>query len=61
MKPYLEKNPPQKRAGGVSQGVGPEFKPQYWGKKKDIAIPAARISILDNQDLNFNCRNSVHL
>jgi hypothetical protein len=23
---YLEKNPSQKRAGGVAQGVGPEFK-----------------------------------
>jgi hypothetical protein len=23
------KNPSQKRAGGVVQGVGPEFKPQY--------------------------------
>jgi hypothetical protein len=24
-----KKNPSQKRAGGVAQGVGPEFKPQY--------------------------------
>jgi hypothetical protein len=24
-----QKNPSQKRAGGVVQGVGPEFKPQY--------------------------------
>jgi hypothetical protein len=23
------KNPSQKRAGGVAEGVGPEFKPQY--------------------------------
>jgi hypothetical protein len=22
-----------KRAGGVTQLVGPEFKPQYWGEK----------------------------
>jgi hypothetical protein len=29
LRPYLEKNPSQKRAGGVAQGVGPEFKPQY--------------------------------
>jgi hypothetical protein len=28
------KNPSQKRAGGVSQGVGPEFKTQYLKKKK---------------------------
>jgi hypothetical protein len=26
-KTYLEKNPSQKRAGGVAQGVGPAFKP----------------------------------
>jgi hypothetical protein len=32
--PYLKKNPLQKRAGGVAQGVGPEFKPQYHKKKK---------------------------
>jgi hypothetical protein len=24
----------KKRAGGVAQGVGPEFKPQYWKKSK---------------------------
>jgi hypothetical protein len=29
-----EKNPSQKRAGVVAQGVGPEFKPQYSKKKK---------------------------
>jgi hypothetical protein len=35
MRPYLEKNPfTKKRAGGMAKGVGPEFKPQYWGKKK---------------------------
>jgi hypothetical protein len=28
VRPYVEKNP-QKRAGGVAQGIGPEFKPQY--------------------------------
>jgi hypothetical protein len=31
-----QKNLPQKKgAGGVAQGVGPEFKPQYHKKKKD--------------------------
>jgi hypothetical protein len=34
VRPYLEKNPSLKRAGGVAQGVGPEFKPQYLKKKK---------------------------
>jgi hypothetical protein len=33
MRPYLRKNPSQKRAGGMVQGVGPEFKPQYFKKK----------------------------
>jgi hypothetical protein len=28
------KNPSKKRAGGVAQGVGPEFQPQYHKKKK---------------------------
>jgi hypothetical protein len=32
MKPYLEKTPHKKRTGGVAQGVGPEFKPQYHKK-----------------------------
>jgi hypothetical protein len=33
-KTLSQKNPSQKRAGGVSQGKGPEFKPQYHKKKK---------------------------
>jgi hypothetical protein len=33
MRPYLEKNPSQKRAGGVAQDVSPEFTPQYHKKK----------------------------
>jgi hypothetical protein len=28
VRPLSQKNPAQKRAGGVAQGVGPEFKPQ---------------------------------
>jgi hypothetical protein len=30
----LKKTLHKKRAGGVAQGVGPEFKPQYGKKKK---------------------------
>jgi hypothetical protein len=33
-RPYLEKNPTQKSAGGMAQGVGPEFKPQYGKQTK---------------------------
>jgi hypothetical protein len=29
-----KKNASQKRAGGMAQGVSPEFKPQYYQKKK---------------------------
>jgi hypothetical protein len=36
-RPYLKKNPSQKKADGEAQGVGPEFKPQYRQKKKKIA------------------------
>jgi hypothetical protein len=32
--PFLEKHIAKKRVGGVSQGVGPEFKPQCCQKKK---------------------------
>jgi hypothetical protein len=35
VRPYLEKNLSQKRTGGVVQGVGPEFKPQYHKTKKE--------------------------
>jgi hypothetical protein len=43
-RPYLEKNPSQKRVGGVAQGVGPGFKAQYQNppkikkKKKKISL-----------------------
>jgi hypothetical protein len=30
----ISKKPITKRAGGVAQGVGPQFKPQYCQKKK---------------------------
>jgi hypothetical protein len=31
---YLKKKPSPKRAGGVAQGVDPEFKPQYHKNRK---------------------------
>jgi hypothetical protein len=34
----LEKNPSQKRAGGVAQGVSPEFKTQNLQKKKKAIV-----------------------
>jgi hypothetical protein len=33
-KTLSQRNPTPKRAGGVAQGVGPEFKPQFFKKKK---------------------------
>jgi hypothetical protein len=35
-RPYLKKKKSQKRAGGVAQGVGPEFKPQHHTHTKKI-------------------------
>jgi hypothetical protein len=32
--PISKKYPPQKRAGGVAQGEGPEFKPHYQTQKR---------------------------
>jgi hypothetical protein len=32
----ISKNPSQKRAEGVAQGEGPEFKPQYHKKRQHI-------------------------
>jgi hypothetical protein len=37
VRPYLKKNPSQKRVGGGPHGVGPEFKHQSH-KKKNIYI-----------------------
>jgi hypothetical protein len=34
VRPYLKNPFTKKRAGGVAQGVSPEFKPQYCKKKK---------------------------
>jgi hypothetical protein len=34
VRPYLEKILHRKRAGGMAQDVGPEFKPQCWEEKK---------------------------
>jgi hypothetical protein len=34
LEPLSPKNPTQKRAGGVAQGIGSEFKPQYRKKQK---------------------------
>jgi hypothetical protein len=38
MRPYLEKTLHKKKAGGVVQGVGPEFKPQYKKKRQKTPI-----------------------
>jgi hypothetical protein len=45
-KTLSEKNLSQKRAGGVAQGVGPEFKSQYHKKRKRNAIGIFHIPII---------------
>jgi ribosomal protein RSM22 (predicted rRNA methylase) len=39
MRLLSQKNPSPKRAGGVAQGKGPEFKPQYHKKEKKKQQP----------------------
>jgi hypothetical protein len=50
MSPYLEKNTLQKRAGGVAQGVDPEFKPQYHTHKKEKVL-CNHFSVMRTQDI----------
>jgi hypothetical protein len=38
-----QKNPSQKKAGGMAQGVDPEFKPQYCKKKKKKETPKLEV------------------
>jgi hypothetical protein len=47
-----QKNPAQKRDGGVVQVVGPEFKPQYQKKKKDKTI---KYSIIQCLNMKYLC------
>jgi hypothetical protein len=35
---YLEKIHHKKRAGGVAQGVAPEFRPQYHKRKVEVRV-----------------------
>jgi hypothetical protein len=48
------KNPSQKRAGGVTQGIGPEFKPQYYKKKKNKYSTWTNCNMEKNQVLFGN-------
>jgi hypothetical protein len=42
MRHYIKKTFTEKKAGGVIQGVGLEFKPQYCKKKKRLFIPTEK-------------------
>jgi hypothetical protein len=58
-----KKNSAQKRAGGVAQGVGPEFKPHYL-KIQTINKPRNNYTEEDNQisfTINTDKRNSFIL
>jgi hypothetical protein len=45
VRPYLKKTLHRKGAGGMAQGVGPEFKPQYHKKKKKLHIYVYNVCI----------------
>jgi hypothetical protein len=47
------------RAGGVAQGEGREFKPQYWKKKKLYRLKFDHLSLCETFLLcDFNCASS---
>jgi hypothetical protein len=48
VRPYLEKNPSQKRVSGVSQGVGPELQKKKKKKKLDRGEGEVLRNLLDN-------------
>jgi hypothetical protein len=43
MRHYVKKNPSQKRAGGVAQGIGFKFKPQYHKKEKKLLVNTVKM------------------
>jgi hypothetical protein len=43
MRSYLKKTHHKKRAGGMAQGVGPEFKPQYHKKEGKKSVPPPQV------------------
>jgi hypothetical protein len=45
VRPNIKKKS-QKRAGGVAQGIGPEFKPQYLKKKKNQFVTSLFVSYM---------------
>jgi hypothetical protein len=53
----LQKN----RAGGVAKGEGPEFKPQYYKKKKRSPTPVLRFPNFMGHRKTINCYLKVSL
>jgi hypothetical protein len=51
MRPYLKKKKSQKKAGGVAQSEGPEFKPQYHKKKKKSLSSTQGHLVIKRNDL----------
>jgi hypothetical protein len=47
---YLKKKPSPKKASGVAQGIGPEFKPQYNTTKKswDLHLNGKKLNTVVN-------------
>jgi hypothetical protein len=49
------KKPTKKRAGGVAQSAGPEFKLQYW-KKKRLHLTSMRMTIIKSTNHWWECK-----
>jgi hypothetical protein len=46
-----QKNPSQKRVGGVAQGEGPEFKPQHCKKRKKEVLYVFMLTVEIRTDI----------
>jgi hypothetical protein len=53
MRLYLEKTLHKKRAGGVAQGDGPEFKSQYCKKRKEKKLMQSRTTPVKNSRAKY--------
>jgi hypothetical protein len=62
MKPYLKKtHHKQKRAGGVAQGIGLDFKPQYRKKKKKRILTTKVTEDMEKKELSCTLGGNVNL
>jgi hypothetical protein len=62
VRPYLKKTPHKNRAGGVAQGVAPEFKPQYHLKRAGGVAQVVVLGFnLQHHKKIFKCNKNIKI